>query len=108
MRKLTIAAALLVLCTGTAQAADEAECQAAWLQADRDGNGVLAGAEAERYEALLRLNGRKMPPVQRPADGTITRGLFLEACRADVFAAPPADQGSPAQPPGTPPSGARR
>lgn len=88
--------ALLVLCAGTAAAlaADEAECRAAWTKADRDGDGVLAGAEAERYEALLRQNGRKMPPVQRPADGTITRGLFLEACRADVFAASPAVPGA--------------
>jgi hypothetical protein len=91
MRVLLVAAALGWGCLGIpALAASDADCQALWKNADRNGDGFLSDAEATRYAAALRLQDRTVP-----SDGRIASAAFLDACKADVFTTRKLDAGAP-------------
>jgi hypothetical protein len=79
--------AMLVACCialpGTlARAASDDDCARQWKSADRNGDGVLEGREADRYLAYYRL--RAQTP---PADERIGKSDFMQACREDLFIA---------------------
>ena len=71
-------------------AADEAGCAAEWTQADANKDGVIAGPEADRYVAYIRIRAQT-----EPKDGRITQDAFMQACRGDVFKARAPDAGAP-------------
>jgi hypothetical protein len=89
---LPLAAALAVaaLAVPVAQAANDAECAAEWTGADADKDGVLAGPEANRYLAYIRVRAQIAPE-----DGRITRERFMEACRGGAFKAQDPEPGVP-------------
>jgi hypothetical protein len=82
-----VAAAYIAL---PAYAATDAECTDMWKRADKNADGVLSDAEAERYAAAMRVSEKTVP-----ADGRINQASFIEACRGDAFAPRKADAGAP-------------
>lgn len=83
-------AACCIAMPGVALAASEADCAAQWKSADRNSDGVLVGAEADRYLASYRVRAQVAP-----ADGKITQKAFMKACENDVFMAKAPDLGAP-------------
>ncbi|MDB5486426.1 MAG: hypothetical protein JWQ58_141 [Reyranella sp.] len=71
-------------------AANDADCAAEWAQADANKDGVIAGPEADRYIAYIRIRSQTAPQ-----DGRITKEAFLQACKGDVFKAKAPDTGAP-------------
>jgi hypothetical protein len=71
-------------------AAYEADCAAEWSGADANKDGVLAGPEANRYLAYIRVRAQVAPE-----DGRITQDRFMEACRTDTFKAQDPEPGAP-------------
>ena len=91
MRRLLVVAALAATSAALpAYAATDAECQAMWVKADVNNDGVLSDAESLRYAAAMRVRDAKMP-----ADGKLTQAAFMDACKSDVYATPPPDAGAP-------------
>jgi hypothetical protein len=88
------ALAMLVACCAALPAAawgaSEADCAAQWKSADGNGDGVLAGPEADRYLAYYRVRAHVTP-----ADGRITQQDFMKACQSDVFMAKAPEAGAP-------------
>ena len=76
---------------GIAAAASEAECADQWTQADTNHDGVIAGAEADRYLAYIRIRSQVTPPE----DGRITQDRFMQACQSDTFIAKAPEPGAP-------------
>jgi hypothetical protein len=84
---LGMCAALLV--PAGASAMTDAECTAAWMQADADKNGMLSETEARRYYAALRV-------AQKPiADGKLSQAAFLGYCKDGLFAVVTPEAGAP-------------
>jgi hypothetical protein len=73
-----------------AEAANEADCAAEWTSADANKDGVLAGPEANRYLAYIRVRAQVAPE-----DGRITQDRFMEACRGGTFKAHDPEPGAP-------------
>jgi hypothetical protein len=71
-------------------AANDADCAAEWAQADANKDGVIAGPEADRYIAYIRIRSQAAPQ-----DGRITQDAFMAACKGDVFKAKAPDAGAP-------------
>ena len=91
MKTLVAVAALAATCfVLPAYAASQAECEAMWKKADVNNDGMLSDAEAMRYSAAMRVHEYKMS-----ADGKVTRANFIDACKADVYAAKKIDAGAP-------------
>ncbi|MDI1283733.1 MAG: hypothetical protein PSV46_05010 [Reyranella sp.] len=76
---------------GIAAASSEAECAEQWTQADTNHDGVIAGAEADRYLAYIRIRNQVTPPD----DGRITQDSFMQACQNDTFLAKATEAGAP-------------
>ncbi len=91
MRKIMTAAVLAAACFAVpAFAATDAECDTMWKSANKSGNPTLSESESMRYAAAMRVREYKMP-----ADGKMTREIFVDACKADVYAPRKADDGAP-------------
>ncbi|CAN5726128.1 hypothetical protein BH10PSE6_BH10PSE6_24070 [soil metagenome] len=91
MKRAVIVAAVAAACLALpAYAATDAECTDMWKRADKNADGVLSDAEAERYAAALRVNEKSVP-----ADGRINQASFMDGCRSDAFAPRKADAGAP-------------
>lgn len=91
MRMLLSVVALATTCAVLpAYAATDAECTAMWTKADVNNDGVLTDAEALRYAAAMRVRG-----TQVPADGKLTKAVFVEACKGDVYTMNKVDAGAP-------------
>jgi hypothetical protein len=91
MRRTILVGAMALACLTTpAFAASEAECDDMFKKADRNGDGVLSDAEANRYLAAMRVAN-----VGEPGDKRITSATFMEHCRKDVFKAAVSDPGAP-------------
>jgi len=91
MRKFLSAVALATASAALpAYAATDAECTAMWMKADVNNDGVLTDAEALRYSAAMRVRGTQMP-----ADGKLTKAVFIDACKGDVYTMAKADAGAP-------------
>ena len=88
------ALAVLVACCaampGVAWATSEADCSAQWKSADGNGDGMLAGPEADRYLAYYRVRAQVTP-----TDGRISQQDFMKACQNDVFMAKAPEAGAP-------------
>ena len=94
MRNKLACALLVAGCVavpGLASAASEADCAAQWTNADANKDGVLAGAEADRYLAYLRIRAQVTPPE----DGRIMQDRFMQACQGDAFMPRDLDPGAP-------------
>ena len=72
-----------------AMAATDAECTSAWSKADMNSDGSITEAEAGRYFAALRIADK---PI---VGGMMTRAVFLEHCKADLFLTAKVDPGAP-------------
>lgn len=91
MKKLLTVAVLAASCLAVpAFAATDAECDTMWKSANKSNGAFLTEAEAMRYTAAMRVREHKMP-----ADGKMTRAAFVDACKADVYAARKSDEGAP-------------
>jgi len=91
MRTTLLVAAAAVACAVTpAYAATDAECQEMWTKADVNKDGVLSDAEGMRYAAAMRVHDENAA-----LDGRLDQAAFLQACKADVYAARQADTGAP-------------
>jgi len=91
MKRLIAAALIACAAAGApAFAASEADCAAEWTAADANKDGVLAGVEAHRYLAYIRIRAQVAPQ-----DGRIMQDRFMEQCRSDVFKAEEQDPGAP-------------
>ena len=86
-----LAASGVAAMPGIAIAASEADCAAQWTKADINHDGVIAGAEADRYLAFIRVRAQ----VKEPEDGRITQDSFMQACRGDTFVARAPESGTP-------------
>lgn len=73
-----------------AYAATDAECQAMWIKADVNKDGVLTETESIRYVAAMRVHEKNLG-----ADGKLDQASFVEACKSDVYATPKNDEGAP-------------
>jgi len=93
MGRKSALAMLLVFCfalPASARAASESDCAAQWKSADGNGDGMLAGPEADRYLAYYRVRAHSTP-----VDGRITEKDFMSACQSDVFMAKAPEPGAP-------------
>ncbi len=63
-------------------AMSKTECQALWEKADKDGDGVLATAEAQMYAEVIAGTEQKLRDV---AGQKIEADEFLTACQAGTF-----------------------
>ena len=91
MKNLIAVAALSATCLALpSYAATDAECAAMWNGVQKSNGDVLSDAESVRYAAAMRVRDYKMP-----ADGKVTREVFVDACKADVFVASTPDSGAP-------------
>jgi hypothetical protein len=90
MKAIFLTAAACLFVGGPAFAMTDAECNTMWTQADANGDGMLNGAEADRYMAMMRVANKTMV-----ADGTMTETLFQENCKTDIFKTASVDEGAP-------------
>ncbi len=91
MRTILLVAAVAATCSALpAYAATDADCQTMWTKADINKDGVLTDAEAMHYSAAMRVQDKKIG-----ADGKLDQAAFMEACKADVYAARKNDEGAP-------------
>jgi hypothetical protein len=90
MKSIFLTAAACLFLSGPAVAMTGSECATMWKQADANSDGVLNGAEADRYMAMMRVANKTMI-----ADGTMTETIFQENCKMDIFKAASVDEGAP-------------
>ena len=91
MKKISVVVALTAMSLAVPSlAATDAECQDLWKKADANSDGVLSDRESVRYVALMRVGNRTMA-----TEGRITQSEFMDACKADVYAARKPDEGAP-------------
>lgn len=90
MKSVIIAALGLLVVFSPAFAMSDAECNAMFAQADTNKDGIISGAEADRYSAMMRLTNKDVP-----GDAGYTDSIFKENCKADVFKASSVDAGAP-------------
>ena len=80
---LVLAASLLCISLMPGLAAmSKTDCQALWNKADKDGDGVLAAAEAQMYAEVIAGTGQKLRDV---SGQKIEQDEFLVACEAGTF-----------------------
>lgn len=89
-RTISLIAVIGVAMAAPGWAASDTECQDMWKKADANGDGVLTENESIRYGALMRVGDRVIA-----TEGRITQAEFMDACKADVYAPRPAEQGAP-------------
>ena len=89
MKKVALitVAVSLTLSTPVMALTDE-ECAAMWKSADANADGVISGAEADRYAAAMRVANRTVPD-------NLDQAAFLDNCKADVFTTASTDEGAP-------------
>lgn len=90
MKSVLAVAIGLVLFATPSFAMSESECTALWTKADTNGDGVVSGAEADSYSAMMRIGNK-----EAPADASYSKSLFLENCKLDIFKISSTDAGAP-------------
>ena len=89
MKKLAlITAAACISLSAPAVALTDEECTTMWKNADANSDGVVSGAEADRYAAALRVANKTAPE-------NLDQATFLENCKSDVFTTASTDEGAP-------------
>ena len=92
MKKLMTVTILAATCFAVPSfAATDAECDTMWKNANKSGGAVLTDAESMRYSAAMRVREYK----NMPADGKVSREVFIDACKADIYMARKSDEGAP-------------
>ena len=74
-----------IICAGTIPglaAMSLTDCQSAWNKADKDGDSILTGAEAQPYAEAMAGTQQKMKDV---TGQKIEQDEFLKACQAGAF-----------------------
>jgi hypothetical protein len=74
-----------VLCVGVTPcfaAMTQTDCQALWTKADKDGDGILAAAEAQMYAEAIAGTDQKL---KDPTAQKIEQEEFLKACQTGAF-----------------------
>jgi len=90
MRLFVLAATLGAMASIPAQAAMSVEdCNAAWVAADANKDGVLDDAEAARYAAALRVAEQPAPA------GSLDQTAFIAGCQAGYFDVAAPEAGAP-------------
>jgi hypothetical protein len=88
MRRLAVILAVSALAMPAVAATDE-DCARMWKNADANGDGIVTGAEADRFAAAFQAAGK-------PAPVKLDQPTFIENCKAGVFTtAATTDQGAP-------------
>ena len=90
MKKLLLTATACLFLSVPAFAMTDEECTTMWQQADANNDGLLSGAEADRYLAWMRVANKTLA-----GDGAINQAIFLENCKADIFTTVAVDEGAP-------------
>ena len=90
MNRFLMAAACCLPLTGPAAAMSSDDCTSMWKTADTNSDGMLNGAEADRYSAAMRTAGKTLD-----SNGTMNEAAFMDNCKADVFAIATAETGAP-------------
>ena len=90
MKYIFLAATALLGLSGPALAMSDADCATMWTQADANADGMLNGAESDRYAAWMRSAGKTVAD-----DGSISQAVFTENCKADVYTTAAVDEGAP-------------
>lgn len=81
-KSLLATVALLVLTSPLpAFAASEADCENSFKAADSNNDGILTGAEGQRYFAAMRVANKEV------TGDRLDKATFIDHCKADVFAA---------------------
>ena len=83
-----IAFATALSLSAPAMALTDDECNSMWKNADANNDGMISGAEADRYAASLRIANKTVPD-------SFDRDTFLQNCRSDVFTTAKTDEGAP-------------
>ena len=86
---LALSTAILIAGSSLASAMTDAECTGAWTAADTDKDGFITEQEAARYHATYRNSGKIIP------DGKLSQAMFMEQCKAGLFAMRQNDPGAP-------------
>ena len=89
-RVLLALAASAAMLSSVYAATSDADCQAAWIAADQNKDGVLDAKEAGRYTAALRVAKRPLASAD-----ALTGAVFLENCKAGVFDSAKVEEGAP-------------
>jgi hypothetical protein len=91
MKTMMTVAALTATCLALpAVAATEADCVTMWNGVNKSNAAVLSDADAQRYTAAMRVRAYKLPE-----DGKVTRDVFIDACKADVYVQQKSESGAP-------------
>lgn len=90
MKSFIVAATACLVFSVPVSAATDEECGTLWSQADVNKDGNLSGAEAIRYAAWMRVNGKSSS-----SDSMISKTVFMENCKTGVFTATTVDEGAP-------------
>jgi|SRR5436190_8768203 hypothetical protein len=89
MKGFVLTATVALLCfSGSALALTDEECATMWKNADANGDGVVTGAEADRYAAGMRAANKAVPDKWDQA-------AFIEDCKAGVFTTAAATEDTP-------------
>ena len=89
MKKIALVMAVAcVSLSSPALALTDEECAAMWKNADANADGVISGAEADRYAAALRVANKTVPD-------NLDQATFLENCKSGVFTTASTDEGAP-------------
>lgn len=90
MKKIALIVSAFALLSTPAMAMTDAECKSEWTKADANKDGVLTGAESDRYVAAMRVANKPMA-----ADAKFNDAMFMEGCKAGMFTAAKVDDGAP-------------
>ena len=89
-RTLSIMVACAAMTVPAYAAMTDEQCQAAWVAADTNKDGVLDANESARYVAALRVVGKPLA-----TDSKFDQATFLTNCKAGYFDSASAEQGAP-------------
>jgi hypothetical protein len=81
-RLVIIAGILCVGLTPCLAAMSRTDCQALWTKADKDGDGVLAAAEAQMYAEAIAGTDQKLKDT---TGQKIEQDEFVKACQEGTF-----------------------
>ena len=90
MKKIVLIVSACAMLTNPALAMTDAECKAEWTKADTNKDGVLTGAESERYLAAMRVGNKPLG-----TDAKLDDAAFMERCKAGMFSAAKSEAGAP-------------
>jgi hypothetical protein len=88
MKRLGLIIVACVVLSAPALALTDEECANMWKSADANGDGMVTGAELDRYAVSLRVANKTVPD-------RLDQAMFFDSCKAGVFTTANADDGAP-------------